>query len=67
MISRIEALNYRCLRYVDQNLEPFQLLVGANATGKMTFLDVLGFLTDVEDQTRLLATLNHTSEAKGII
>jgi len=47
MISRIEALNYRCLRYIDQNLGPFQLLVGANATGKTTFLDVVGFLADV--------------------
>jgi predicted ATPase len=47
MISRIEALHYRCLRYIDQNLGPFQLLVGANATGKTTFLDVVGFLADV--------------------
>jgi len=39
MISRIEALNYRCLRYIDRNLGPFQLLVGANATGKTTFPD----------------------------
>jgi len=32
MISRIEALNYRHLRYIDQNLGPFQLLVGADET-----------------------------------
>jgi AAA15 family ATPase/GTPase len=36
MISRIEALNFRCLRYVEQNPGPFQSLVGANATGKTT-------------------------------
>jgi predicted ATPase len=47
MISRIETLDYRCLRYIDQTLGPFQLLVGANATGKTTFLDVVGFLADV--------------------
>lgn len=47
MITRIQALRYRCLRYVDQALEPFQLLVGANATGKTTFLDVVAFLSDV--------------------
>lgn len=47
MISRIEALHYRSLRYIDQNLVPFQLLVGANATGKTTFLDVVGLLADV--------------------
>jgi len=44
MITLIEALNYRCLKYVRQTLEPFQVLVGPNATGKTTFLDVIGFL-----------------------
>jgi predicted ATPase len=47
MITRIQARHYRCLRYVDQNLKPFQLLVGANATGKTTFLDVVTFLGDL--------------------
>jgi len=42
-----EALNYRCLKYVRQTLGPFQVLVGPNATGKTTFLDVIGFLGDV--------------------
>jgi predicted ATPase len=44
MITRIEALGYRCLRYVSQPLEPFHVLVGPNASGKTTFLDVLSFL-----------------------
>jgi predicted ATPase len=47
MITRIQALRYRCLRYVDQKVDPFQLLVGANATGKTTFLDVVSFLGDL--------------------
>jgi predicted ATPase len=47
MITRIQAKNYRCLRYIDQKLEPFQLLVGANATGKTTFLDVVNFLSEL--------------------
>ncbi|MBM4143721.1 MAG: ATP-binding protein [Lentisphaerae bacterium] len=47
MITLIEALNYRCLKYVRQSLESFQVLVGPNATGKTTFLDVIGFLGDV--------------------
>jgi len=41
MIRRIEALNYRSLRYVSQALCPFQLLIGPNASGKSTFLDVV--------------------------
>jgi predicted ATPase len=44
VITRIEALNYRCLRYVRQDLSPFHVLVGPNASGKTTFLDVVEFL-----------------------
>lgn len=47
MISRIEALGYRCLRYVGQDLLPFHVLVGPNGSGKSTFLDVLAFASDV--------------------
>ena len=47
MISLIEALNYRCLRYVSRPLNPFHVLVGPNASGKTTFLDVVGFLRDL--------------------
>ncbi|MBM4432314.1 MAG: ATP-binding protein, partial [Chloroflexi bacterium] len=46
MIVRVEALNYRCLRYVAQSLDPFQVLIGPNASGKSTFLDVVAFLAD---------------------
>ena len=47
MITLIEALNYRCLRYVRQPLDSFHVLVGPNASGKTTFLDVVGFLHDL--------------------
>lgn len=45
-IARIEALGYRCLRYVSCPLRRFQVLVGPNASGKSTFLDVPAFLRD---------------------
>jgi len=44
MITLIEALNFRCLRYIQQPLGPFHVLVGPNASGKTTFLDVVAFL-----------------------
>lgn len=44
MISLIEALNFRSLRYVNQSLSNFHVLVGPNASGKTTFLDVVAFL-----------------------
>jgi AAA15 family ATPase/GTPase len=44
MITSIETKNCRCLRYIKQPLGPFHVLVGANASGKTTFLDVIAFL-----------------------
>ncbi|MCL5270838.1 MAG: ATP-binding protein [bacterium] len=44
MITKIEALHYRCLKYISQELRPFQVLIGPNASGKTTFLDVVGFI-----------------------
>ncbi|GIV81936.1 MAG: ATPase [Anaerolineae bacterium] len=47
MLTKIEALNYRALRYISQTLRPFQVLVGPNASGKSTFLDVIAFIADL--------------------
>ena len=44
MITLIEAKNFRCLRYIRQPLSNFHVLVGPNASGKTTFLDVIAFL-----------------------
>ena len=44
MICSIEALNYRCLRHIRRSLSAFHVLVGANASGKTTFLDTISFL-----------------------
>lgn len=47
MIRVVEALNFSCLRYVRQELGPFHILVGPNASGKTTFLDAIAFLGDL--------------------
>ena len=47
MIRRIQALNYRCLRFVDVSLDRFHVLVGPNASGKSTLFDVVAFLSDL--------------------
>jgi AAA15 family ATPase/GTPase len=44
MITQIEAKNFRCLREVNQSLGAFLMLVGPNASGKTTFLDVFALL-----------------------
>lgn len=46
-IVGIEALGYRSLRYASCRLRRFHVLVGPNASGKSTFLDVPAFLGDV--------------------
>ncbi len=46
-VRKLEVLGYKCLRFVRVNLHPFQILVGPNASGKSTFLDVLVFLNDL--------------------
>ncbi|MCL6634880.1 MAG: AAA family ATPase [Peptococcaceae bacterium] len=44
MITLIEALNFRCLKYIHQPVGSFHVLIGPNASGKTTFLDVVAFL-----------------------
>jgi len=44
MITLIEALGFRCLRDVALPLGRFHVLVGPNASGKTTLLDVIAFL-----------------------
>jgi predicted ATPase len=58
MIRLIEALNYRCLKYIRQELKDFHVLVGPNASGKTTFLDVVSFLGDLV-ATGLVETAVH--------
>ncbi len=47
MITRIEALRYRCLRHVAENVGRCEVLVGPNGVGKSTLLDVVLFVRDM--------------------
>jgi predicted ATPase len=44
MISKVEAVNYRCLRNISQALGRFHVMAGPNGSGKSTFLEVLRVL-----------------------
>ena len=44
MISELRIRNFKSLESVDLKLGHFNLLVGANASGKSNFLDALRFL-----------------------
>lgn len=50
MITKIEARNFRSLKYIEQPLANFHVLIGANASGKTTFLDVVSFMADIVNQ-----------------
>ncbi len=57
MFTRFEARHYKCLKRIDVLLAPFNILIGPNASGKSTLLDILGFLRnalndDVEQAVR---------------
>jgi energy-coupling factor transporter ATP-binding protein EcfA2 len=54
MLAKVEALNYRALRYVSQSIDPYQVLIGPNASGKSTFLDVLAFIADLVSKPSLI-------------
>lgn len=47
MIRSIEIKNYRSIKYINQRIHPFQVLIGANASGKTTFLDAINVISDV--------------------
>jgi predicted ATPase len=51
MINRIQVLHYRALKYIDVKLSNFLILVGPNASGKSTFLDVINLMRDVLNES----------------
>ena len=62
MFTRIQTRHFRCLRSVDQSLGRFRALVGPNASGKTTFLDVIGLLSDLmKDRGDLLRAVQTRS------
>lgn len=67
MITQIEALNYRCLRYIRQDLGPFHVLVGPNASGKTTFLDVIAFLGRLVTDGPLAAIGERTQNLEDLV
>ncbi len=50
MLRRIEVKNYRSLKYVSQPLQGFHVLIGPNASGKTTFMDVISFMSDIVNE-----------------
>jgi AAA domain, putative AbiEii toxin, Type IV TA system len=47
MITRIEAINYRCFQHLDLRLGAYQIFAGVNGSGKTTLLDIPVLLGDI--------------------
>lgn len=67
MFTRIEALEYRCLRSVKQSLNAFEVLIGSNASGKSTFLDVISFLGTMVSKGLEAAVEERTSNFHDLV
>ena len=67
MIRRIQALNYRCLRYVDVSLDRFHVLIGPNASGKSTLFDSIAFLGDLVRDGLEKAVRERTSNFQDLV
>jgi len=60
MFTRIQANGFKSLLSVDQRLTPFCALVGPNASGKTSFLDCIGFLSELmRNRGDVLATVQN--------
>lgn len=62
MFTRIQARAFRCLKSINQDLRSFHALVGPNASGKTTFLDVIAFLSELlVNRGEVIPTVLHRS------
>jgi predicted ATPase len=62
MFSLVEARNYRCLWHVRQPMRRFHALIGPNASGKSTYLDVVRFLSDLVQPDGLDAAIERRTQ-----
>jgi predicted ATPase len=67
MITKVEARSYRCLRNVSQDLKPFDLLIGPNASGKSSFMDVILFFSDVTSKGLEAAVSKRTENFHDLV
>ena len=67
MITRLQTLYFKGLKYIDVKLRPFNILIGPNASGKSTFLDVFVFLRDVLENGPVAAIEKRSSDFAELI
>ncbi len=67
MFVRLEARRYKCLRWVSVELRPFNILIGPNASGKSTFLDVFRFFQDALEENVEAAVQRRSETLRDLV
>ena len=67
MVTRVQVLNYKNLKYIDINLKPFVLLVGPNGSGKSNFLDIFSLLRDILSNDCVYAVEKRSSNFRELV
>ena len=65
MISRLEALHYRCFDQLAIEMDAYHVLAGANGSGKSTLIDIPMLLGDMLSKGLLPALLETPSPTAG--
>lgn len=67
MIKTIEVLFYKGFKHAKAELEPYNILVGPNASGKSSFFDVLNFVRDMLNEGAVSAVQKRSSYFQELI
>jgi predicted ATPase len=67
MIKRVEALYYKGFKYITPELMSYNILVGPNASGKSSLLDIFIFLKDVLNESPVAAVEKRCSNFRELI
>ncbi len=46
-LKKLKAMNFKCFKDIEINLNKFNILIGANAAGKSSFVQILDFLRNI--------------------
>lgn len=67
MITRLEALNFRCFRHLSLPLGRFQLLSGPTGSGKSACIDAIRFIHDLVEEDLEAAVLRRAGDLGDLV
>ena len=65
MLSRIQALHYRCFQDLDVSLPQYSVLAGGNGSGKTTLMDIPLLFSDILSINNLVQAFLVSSLSTG--